>query len=622
MSTTVKIAFEEDIRRIALPNESPFDHLIKEINRIYTGRFPTGIHVRYVDDEDDFVTVTCNMELKDALDLGESTLKLYISQRTDDPEKEADFVKVSKDGQRTVTLSKPEPKQSTPAPQELPEDKHKETFDETPGKDEVETIVPDTEKAKAKAQKIQEKEAKKLARLEKKAARQAAKEEKAARKALLSKLNCKFLEDISYPDETKVLAGSTFIKTWLVKNTGTVSWQEGTKFRVGGKGALSAVRTLEIPLLKPGEEGKLSVEFATPERAGKMKSNVYTLEYEGKKFGDSFWAIVRVERQSPKKVPRHGDSKKDTKSKIVLGAHFIKDLNFPDDVLVAPGQALEKSWLIKNTGECSWPIGTKLVHIEGTFGEGTGNEIKTTVRKGEQYRLTVRLVAPMTTGKFTASYRLQGPDGDRFGHKYWINVQVSKFPNREQLRGLFKNFLADQKVVDILHREFPMVIKEVRQGKGIASIVEGLIKKHPELKTHQFVVFIQPFLHSAEKFMNMQMETLISMYSFWAMTPFSSGATVLPVTSEAKPEPKDGDKKIKADQKHEKEKSEKKSYKDALKARQEKTPQKATPKKYKYANQLEHFQAMGFKNLHKVKPLLDKHKGNVQAVMNELFHAN
>jgi len=639
--TTIKIVYGEDIRRISVSKDHPYDRVVKEISRIYPGKFPKGMHIRYVDDEDDEVTVTCNMELKDALDLGESTLKLFITPKTETPARESGFVKVSKDGQRAVTISKP-------SEMNLPEidSKHRDTADDIEvSSAEIDLTEKRAEKQQAKAEKQQakaekqqakaekeqaktekqqvtkaekeramraEKEAKKAEREAKKAERQAKKAAKRSAKAMLANLNCKFLSDVTYPDETKVQAGSRIVKTWLVKNTGSIAWPQEVSFRVTGKGTLESVREFEIPMLKPGEEGKLSVELGVPQRNGKLKSKVYCLSLGGKRFGDNFWAIIRAEKQKQKNVQKNEDVKFTVpKNKMVLGAHFLKDLNFPDDVLVAPGQTIEKSWLIKNTGECAWPIETKLVHIEGNFGQGTGSEIKTTVRKGEQYRLTVRLNAPQTTGKFTASYRLQSPTGDKFGHKYWINVQVSKFPNREQLKNLFKNFLGDQKVVDTLHEEFPFVIKEVRQGKGLASIVEAIVKKHPELAKHQFVIFIQPFLHSAEKFMNMQMDTLISMYAFWAMTPFAAGATI-PKTQEPKMPAREKKAKLEENENVKSEetvKAEKKSYREAL-----------SKKEGKYEEQLRHFKSMGFKNLEKVEPLLEKHNGNIQAVMNELFN--
>eukprot|EP00954_Amorphochlora_amoebiformis_P019706 1334294-Amorphochlora_amoeboformis.AAC.1 len=129
MSATIKIVFQKDIRRVALPQEAPFKKLEDAIGRFYPNEFPNGVYVRYLDDEEDYVTVTCDQELLDALELSSSTLKLYLSAKTES-DSDSDFVKVSKDGQRSGLLNnpptpKPEP-ESQPKyvqPEEVKEDK-------------------------------------------------------------------------------------------------------------------------------------------------------------------------------------------------------------------------------------------------------------------------------------------------------------------------------------------------------------------------------------------------------------------------------------------------------------------------------------------------------------------
>lgn len=605
MSTLVKVVFEEDIRRISVPKASPYRFLIEEVQRIYKGRFPAGVNVRYVDDEQDYVTVTCDMELQDALEMSENTLKLFIEPKNaGESIKEAEYVKVSKDGQRTsLSTGKTETipisndiessiedskhfKDTSEEPQKkLPKDKEaqKAKQQREEGKEirkALKSAAKENRKIKKEARKA-EKEAKRAEKDAKRAERAAQKSVIAAKKAMFAQLGCVFISDVTVADNAKVEAGSTITKTWLVKNTGKIVWPAAVTLQpFGRQGALKYIKHQAVPPLQPGEEGMLSVDFSVPPKAGKFRSMNFHLTYEGKRFGDGFWAIVRAEKTVG------GDTKSPPKSlrKPVLGAHFVKDLNFPDDDLVAPGQPLNKIWLVKNTGECSWPIGTRLIFLDGTFGKEASAEIKANVKKGELYKLTVALTAPMQTGKFTARYMLASPAGEKFGHKYWINIKVSKFPNKEQLRSLAKNFLADEKVVTILQQELPMLIREVRQGKGLASMVETLLKKQPTLASHQFIIFLRPFLQSAEKFMSMQLDALVSMYSFWSMTPFVAGATYA-------------------------------SSPVSVQKQKEKNEQKV--ELFKYAEQLQHFIAMGFE-AEPSKAVLIKHKGNVEAAVREM----
>lgn len=232
------------------------------------------------------------------------------------------------------------------------------------------------------------------------------------------------------------------------------------------------------------------------------------------------------------------------------------------------------------------------------------------VGKGESTKVFLRLTAPANTGIYTARYSLAQANGDQFGHKYWINIRVSKFPSQDQLKTLAMQFIADPCVIDLLQTELPTVLSEVRQGKKISSIVEMLLEKYPQLHEYQFVVFIRPFLQSAEKFMGMQMNALISMYSFWAMTPFAQGAAAAAFPAPVAEPVKEGEaKKVTPHKKTEPAKE--------SKAKAEKP--KGEP--YIYAKQLQHFEGMGFKDLKTVRRMLNKHKGSIQAVMDELFRS-
>ena len=100
------------------------------------------------------------------------------------------------------------------------------------------------------------------------------------------------------------------------------------------------------------------------------------------------------------------------------------------------------------------------------------------------YKLSIPLVAPQQTGEHTARFQLVQPCGQAFGHKYWVNVKVSKFPNQEQLKEMALRFLAEPKVVAAIQQELPTFIQEIRQGKRLSSAVEVLLKKRPELAQH------------------------------------------------------------------------------------------------------------------------------------------
>eukprot|EP00471_Norrisiella_sphaerica_P003318 CAMPEP_0184477942 /NCGR_PEP_ID=MMETSP0113_2-20130426/76_1 /TAXON_ID=91329 /ORGANISM="Norrisiella sphaerica, Strain BC52" /LENGTH=739 /DNA_ID=CAMNT_0026855559 /DNA_START=64 /DNA_END=2283 /DNA_ORIENTATION=+ len=738
MTTIVKIVFDGDIRRLALPKESPFSRLLVEVNKIYPGRFPIGAQVRYVDDEDDCVTVTSNLELIEAIDMAEGTLKLFVTPKAAE-EEEIEFVKVSKDGRTTALLSgspdeedvfiekvseavleetKKQPaeaegkKQAKEAKELEAKKKAEEKKAEAEAKKKAEEAEAKKKAEEAEAKKKAEAEAKKKAEAQKKAEeekkaaklkavearmqaekakKQAAEAEKAARKAaetaakkakmaakkaeMAAKkakkvyragLSSAFVKDVNLVDGSEVDIKTKLTKKWILKNNGKSPWTDKVYLAKMTKGGLMKVENSKVPHLKPGEEGEVSVSFETPTKPGKHRSPNFFLCYDGKKFGDRFWTVVQAksaaqqDRPAQEKPPKKSyaqtarkaaeDTKKgaDTKQtetitkekkkpdlkieekkqqKCQLGAHFVKDVTFPDDVLVAPGQEMKKTWLIKNTGNVSWPLGTKLISLEGsTFAKSFTTVLADEVKAGEQCNLSVDLVAPLETGKHTARFQLIAPSGEKFGHKYWINVQVSKFPSKVQLKEMAMNFLADEEVVAALQEEVPTVAKEIRQGKKLASIMEVLLAKRPELKKHQFVIFIRPFLQSAERFMGLQLDTLLSMYSFWAMTPFAAGASPSQAASNA--QGSDQKQKCPAVIKTPAPAMEKTknatSQESKAKAAQESKAQekKAKQAPFKHQKELKQMKQMGFKNVGPIKALLLKHKGDVQKVMNELFNGS
>ncbi len=681
MSKTVKIILGGDIRRISLPSENPFSHLQSELKRIYPGGEAAGTQIRYRDDEGDLVTVTSDIELEEALDSSVGVLKLLLTGGSDADgasmeDSDGEFIKVSKDGQRTASIASKVPdsvreaeakaaaaaeeeekraaveaaKRAAEAEEKLrAEALAREAAEEKARKD-AEKARKEAEKARKEAEKQARKDAEKARKDAEKARKDAEKAKRKAAKAFRAQLGATFVKDLSYPDESEVVCSSQIVKKWLVKNTGKVAWPEGTMLVASGKGALSAqaVGEFKVPLVQPGQDAVVAAELTVPPKQGRFKSQTYQLVFNGKSFGDKFWAVICSVKKlrtpepagpSPAAAGPKEEAKKEAKKAPVLGAQFVKDLSVDDGSIIAPGQRIVKSWLIKNSGGVAWPKGTRVVALpSSTFGKDVSIEVPS-VPKGEGYKLSIPLVAPQQTGEHTARFQLVQPCGQAFGHKYWVNVKVSKFPNQEQLKEMALRFLAEPKVVAAIQQELPTFIQEIRQGKRLSSAVEVLLKKRPELAQHQFVVFIRPFLQSAEDFLRLQVSALINMYSIWAMTPFAQGASLpapdlksaAPADAKAKPAPAKKveakakpapAKKVEAKAKPVKkgEAKAKLAKKGEAKAKLAKGKKVApVAKKYRYAQQLQTLRGMQFQDVTGLKKLLNKHKGNVQAVVNELF---
>ncbi len=105
-------------------------------------------------------------------------------------------------------------------------------------------------------------------------------------------------------------------------------------------------------------------------------------------------------------------------------AAFVADVTVPDGTVLAPGQAFNKIWRIRNTGSCVWGVGYLFVFTGGTA-MGTINEIAVpNTAPGATADLLVPMTAPSQPGLFTSFWRLRGPDGALFGSTVWARIRV------------------------------------------------------------------------------------------------------------------------------------------------------------------------------------------------------
>jgi len=99
-------------------------------------------------------------------------------------------------------------------------------------------------------------------------------------------LYVRFISHQNYPDDTDVPVGTTFNKTWRLRNAGLKKWPEGTVIlRVDRANDLSAPDSVPVTSINPGEETDVTVAMVCPSSAGRYQSYFKLGSPEGKKFG-------------------------------------------------------------------------------------------------------------------------------------------------------------------------------------------------------------------------------------------------------------------------------------------------------------------------------------------------
>ena len=80
-----------------------------------------------------------------------------------------------------------------------------------------------------------------------------------------------FVRDVTIPDGSQVTPGSTFTKTWRLKNAGVCNWSGYTLVFDSGD-LMGATSPQSIPAVPAGQEADLSVSFTAPTSPGSYRS--------------------------------------------------------------------------------------------------------------------------------------------------------------------------------------------------------------------------------------------------------------------------------------------------------------------------------------------------------------
>ncbi len=103
---------------------------------------------------------------------------------------------------------------------------------------------------------------------------------------------------------------------------------------------------------------------------------------------------------------------------------YNKDLTIPDDTAVAPGQSIDKQWLVTNSGTCNWDARYRLKLINGDPLGAKSEEALYPARAGSQTTLRIIFTAPSAAGTYRSAWQALGPSGEAFGDPVYIQINV------------------------------------------------------------------------------------------------------------------------------------------------------------------------------------------------------
>ena len=215
-----------------------------------------------------------------------------------------------------------------------------------------------------------------------------------------------FVSDITIPDDTPVQAGSNFVKTWRLKNTGNVPWGAGYNLVFVDGAAMTDTTTQAVPNVLPGQEADISISFTAPAQPGSYFSDWRLQDEQGNLFGDFvFTRILSVDN-------RQSD-----------GA-YVADVTIPDDTRMTPGQQFIKTWRVKNSGKRPWGAGFRLVFAKGTAMTTERSLPLPACEPGQEVEISIQQTAPNRQGSYFGDWKMRDDRGNLFGEVLFLRIVV------------------------------------------------------------------------------------------------------------------------------------------------------------------------------------------------------
>ncbi len=104
-------------------------------------------------------------------------------------------------------------------------------------------------------------------------------------------------------------------------------------------------------------------------------------------------------------------------------AKFLSE-TIPDGSSFEPGATFTKTWLLQNTGSCTWTPDYSLVLSSGdALGGSSPLLFGQTVPPNATIELNLPLTAPQQPGEYKGTWKLRNPSGKEFG-SLWVEIQV------------------------------------------------------------------------------------------------------------------------------------------------------------------------------------------------------
>jgi hypothetical protein len=103
---------------------------------------------------------------------------------------------------------------------------------------------------------------------------------------------------------------------------------------------------------------------------------------------------------------------------------YLEDLSIPDGTVVSPGDALDKRWLVQNSGTCNWDDRYRLKFVSGSELGAPVEQTLYPARSGTEATIRILFTAPTEPGTYQSAWQAYDPQGQPFGDPVFIQIII------------------------------------------------------------------------------------------------------------------------------------------------------------------------------------------------------
>ncbi|MEL6524589.1 MAG: NBR1-Ig-like domain-containing protein [Chloroflexota bacterium] len=218
-----------------------------------------------------------------------------------------------------------------------------------------------------------------------------------------------FIADMSVPDGTSVVAGSTITKTWRVRNDGTCAWNSNYTFRQIGGEALTGA-TISPSIVGAGQQVDLTVTLTVGDDVANYDDDECAtfrmFNPAGVAFGDSPFVEVEILiADSPNPTCTDG---------VTIISEPIGNRG-NNNGMVGREDVRTETWTIQNSGDCTWQGYSVVEHDFPTQSEIW--EIPDFLLTSDDLPISLPIIEPGESHTFTLDVKIED-DFSGFGLLY------------------------------------------------------------------------------------------------------------------------------------------------------------------------------------------------------------